>query len=136
MTTYLAGMRATADRMNDHTADDETTSGLTASTGWTVNDFFARKVSGVTEVHCYLNRSGADLTLSPNPGGNLADTALCVLPTGWRPDHTLSGTWGDGFSSGEAILTSSGTVTLRSAITSITSGRNVRFSATWVSEND
>lgn len=133
MTVWLAGMQITADRLNDHTADASTTSGLVASSGFAVNDFTAHKVAGVAEVHCYLNRTGGTITATT---GNITDTAMCVLPAGWRPDHTINGTFGDGTSSGEAILTSSGTVTIRTASSDITNGRNIRFSATWIIENN
>lgn len=133
MTQWLAGMQITADRLNDHTADAETTSGLVASTGWAVNEFYARKVNGITEVHCYLNRTGDTIAATT---ANVADQAICVLPVGWRPDHTINGTWGDGTSSGECILSNTGTVTLRTASTDIINNRNLRFTAMWISEND
>jgi hypothetical protein len=132
MTVWLAGMQMTADRLNDHTADAQTASGLVPSSGWSVNEFYARKVNGVTEVHCYLLRTGATITATT---GNVADQAICVLPVGWRPDHTVNGTWGDGTSSGEAILSNTGTVTLRTASSDIIANRNLRYSAVWISEN-
>jgi hypothetical protein len=129
-------MVITAERLNDGVDTVTTTSGLTASSGFTVNDFYARKDARSVEVHCYLNRSAAGAVTQTN--GNITpDVPLCVLPVGWRPDHTINGAWGDGTSSGEAILSDSGTVTLRTSSSDISGGgsRNLRFSASWLVDN-
>ncbi|SBT89368.1 hypothetical protein GA0115233_100915 [Streptomyces sp. DI166] len=135
MTVFLAGMRATADRMNDHTLEDSTASGLTPGTDFTVNTFSGRKVSGITTVHCYLLYTGAGLNVSPDPGGNLGDVTMCTLPAGWRPPETINAIIGDGVQDGECTISSAGVVSLRSVFSSIENGRNIRMTAVWISEN-
>lgn len=133
---FLAGMRITADRLNDHSLDDSTTSGLTPATDFTVNSFSGRKVSGVTTVHIYLQYTGTGLTVSPNPGGNLGDVTIATLPSGWRPPETINALEADGSTMGEVTISTGGIVSLRVTVSTISTGRNMRITATWISEND
>ena len=81
MTTWLAGMLITAARLTDD-APTTTSSGLAAGTGFTVNSFSGYRAGNVISLDMYLNRTGADITAS---GGNIADTLICTVPSGWRP---------------------------------------------------
>lgn len=132
---WLAGMRITAGRLNDHSLDDETTSGLVAGSGFEVNSFSGRKVSGVTTVHIYVQYTGNGLTISPNPGGNLGDVTIATLPSGWRPPETINAVEGDGSTIGEVTIGTSGIVSLRATVSSIPANRNMRITAVWISEN-
>lgn len=131
MTNWLAGMRMTADRLNDYTPDAETTSGLVASTNFTVNSFYATRTGGSMFVHCYLNYTGATITAS---SGNIPDTSMCTLPVGWRPPTVINAVFGDGSEDGEVTIGTGGIVTLRTATASIPSGRNIRVTASWNAE--
>jgi hypothetical protein len=132
---FLAGMLITADRLNDNSLDDSTTSGLVAATDFTVNSFSGRKVNGITTVHIYLQYTGTGLTISPSPGGNLGDLTIATLPSGWRPPEVINAAEGDGTTIGEVTIGTTGIVSLRATVTSIATGRNMRITATWISEN-
>lgn len=132
---FLAGMRLTADRLNDNTLDASTTSGLSPATDFTVNSFSGRKVNGITTVHVYLQYTGTGLTVSPSPGGNLGDVTIATLPSGWRPPETINAMEGDGSTIGEVTIATNGVISLRATVTTITNGRNMRITAAWISEN-
>lgn len=133
MTTFLAGMRATADRMNDNTLTSSTASGLTAGTDWTVNSFSGRKVNGITTVHIYLLYTGATTAVAYN--GNLADRTIATLPAGWRPSEVIDVAGGDGTIIAECTLGITGLLSLRAVSGDLTNGRNFRFTQSWISEN-
>jgi hypothetical protein len=61
MTVWLAGMKITADRLNDYSLDDETTSGFSVASGWTLNNFYANRQGATVEINIYVNRSGSDI---------------------------------------------------------------------------
>lgn len=136
MTVWLAGMRITADRLNDHSLESSTSSGLTAASGFAVSSFSGRKVNGITTVHVYLTRTGEDIPSTTYAvGDNIADTAMATLPTGWRPPETINATVGDGTTDGEVTVGPTGVITLRSQFNKVVSGRNFRITAVWISGN-
>jgi hypothetical protein len=134
MTNWLAGMRITADRLNDNTLETSTTSGLVAATNFSVNSFSGRKVNGITTVNGSVQYTGAGINVT-NPGDNIADTAICTLPTGWRPSEAVNCIWSDGSRDGEASIATSGVVTIRTTLNDITTSANLRFYTSWISEN-
>jgi len=137
MTNWLAGMRITADRLNDNTLEDSTTTGATAATGFTVSDFSGRKVNGITTITITCSRSGADITETSAGTGNIGDTTMATLPSGWRPPELMEAIWDSGFNDGGCTINTSGVITLRttSGSSGIATGNNPRVSATWISEN-
>lgn len=138
MTVWLAGMRVTADRLNDHTAEEETTTGATAATGFSVSDFQGRKVNGITTITITCTRTGAAIAEGATNTGNISDTAMVTLPSGWRPQELMEAIWDSGFNDGGATISTAGVITLRttSGNTGIATNHNPRVSATWISEND
>lgn len=130
MTLWLAGMAITADRLNDYTPDEETASGLVPAANFTVNSFYASRTGGTVFVHCYLNYSGSTITPS---GGNITDTAMCTLPNSWWPPTVLNALWGSTVD-GDCVIGTDGVITLRTSNGSITSGQNLRVTATWNAE--
>ncbi|MFJ5059015.1 right-handed parallel beta-helix repeat-containing protein [Streptomyces nigra] len=125
-------------RLNDHSADDQITSGLSVPAGWSVSSFTATRLSGFTFVELFVTRTGADIAESPAGSGNLAgDPTMCTLPDGWEPPRPVNCTWGNGSADGEATIVTSGAVQLRSISGSagIATGTNVRITALWPSEN-
>jgi hypothetical protein len=130
MTVWLAGMRMTADRLNDYAPDAETTSGLVAATNFTVNSFYASRSGGAVFVHCYLNYTGGTITAT---SGNINDTLMCTLPSGWRPPTTINAIWGSSVD-GECTIGTTGLVTLRSSNGNVTNGLNLRMTASWNAE--
>lgn len=139
MTKWLAGMRLTADRLNDNTLFDSTTSGATAASGFSLASFSGRKVNGITTITISCTRTGADITEIATNSGNISDTTFATLPAGWRPPELIEAIWDSGFNDGGATINSSGVITLRttSGSTGI-SGVNShapRITASWISEN-
>lgn len=138
MTVWLPGMKLTADRLNDHTVEETTSSGLTAATNFTVSSFSGRKVNGITTVTILCTRTTSAITEGATNTGNIADTAMCTLPAGWRPPEMIEAMWDSGFNDGGATIGTDGVVTLRttSGNTGIAIGHNPRITAVWISEND
>jgi hypothetical protein len=135
MTTWLAGMLITADRLNDATLKTSTTTGLTAGTDFSVNTFSGRRVNGVTTVHVYCQYTGTGINVAA-PGDNIVDTTMATLPSGWRPPETMNTNWGSGNVDGECTISSAGVISLRSTLNDIVTNANIRVTATWISEND
>lgn len=131
MTVWLAGMRVTADRLNDYSLDAETTSGLVAATNFSVNNFWANRHGATVEMNIYLQYTGSGITAT---AGNIPDTLCCTVPVGWRPNSasTLNGIWDNGSQSGGFVLGTDGLCTLRTSSASIsTSAPNFRFHITF-----
>lgn len=127
MTAWLAGMRITADRLNDYTLDESTTTGLTAATDFTVTNFYGRRSKGTVVLDMYLQYTGAGITAT---NGNIADTAICTTPSGWRPDHaTINGSWDDGVEMGGFVIDTAGVCTLRTSSDTIATNANLRLQA-------
>jgi hypothetical protein len=137
MTVFLAGMRATADRMNDNTLVDSTTSGLTAATNFTASSFSGRKVNGITTVNVVLQYTGGGIGETVGGSGNIAETTAGTLPSGWRPPETVSVLWGSTTNDGRASIATDGTITLSttSGSSGIATGNSIRITTSWISEN-
>ncbi|MEU3255905.1 hypothetical protein [Streptomyces sp. NPDC006997] len=138
MTVFLAGMRATADRMNDHTLEDSTSSGVIAASGWTIVSFSGRKVNGVTTVNLAIQRSGASIPETSAGSGNIADTDCATLPAGWRPPEFVNAWWGTSSNDGRAAIDTGGVISVRttSGSAGIASGDTIRVDGVWISAND
>jgi hypothetical protein len=108
------------------------TSGFTPTSGFTVNNFEARKINGVCSFGLDLSVV-TTISAGSGPPWNLPDTVIGTLPAGFTPPRTYTAVFGTGFADGEADVTSSGTVTLRSTNSyDITAGNTVRISGSWV----
>lgn len=129
MTNWLAGMTITAARLMDGVDPTTTTTGLVAATNFTVNDFDAYRSGKVVVVRCYLLYGGGTITAT---AGNIADTAMCTLPAGWRPPFVANAAWGNGSEDGECTIGTGGIITLRSSVASIPTARNFRVTASWI----
>lgn len=129
MTAWKAGMLITAERLLDDTPTT-TTSGFTAATGWSLNDFTAYRVGNVIEFRAYIARTGANITQT---NSNITDTQIGTLPSGWRPTSgTTVGFWGDGLEGGDFVYGTDGICTLRTATADIPTGRNVRLHGVFI----
>lgn len=143
MTVWLAGMKLTAARLNDHTLEESTTTGLTAATNFTVSSFSGRKVNGITTVELFVTRTTSNILELATNSGNITDTDMCTLPSGWRPPESINALWSTGTVDGECTISSAGVVTLRTISgagnagpTGLANGANVRVTSMWISEND
>lgn len=107
---------------------------LTPGAGFTVNTANHKKTGDVTSVHGYLNRSGANITTTSATSSNFTDFTLATLPSGFRPPYMINCVWGNGLSSGEATIDTTGEVQIRNGDYNqpIQTGDNIRFTATWV----
>jgi hypothetical protein len=126
-------MRITAGRLNDYSLDDETTSGFSIASGWTLNNFWANRQGATVEMNIYVNRTGGTITATT---GNITDTLVGTAPAGWRPNSasTLNGIWDDGTSSGGFVIGTDGVTTIRTASSDIINGRNLRLHVTFNKE--
>src|SRR5690349_11328206 len=129
MTLWTAGMTVTAARLNDGVSPTVITTGLTAQTGFTVGSFVAYKIGGHLISFYALIASTNAISAS---GGNIADTPVATLPSGWWPLDQVNACFGNGSMDGEFIIDSSGVITLRSAVATIAAGTNLRFANTYV----
>ncbi|MFM9643130.1 hypothetical protein [Streptomyces turgidiscabies] len=131
MTTWKAGMLITAARLGD-SAPTITSSGISMATGFTLNDFTGYKVGHIVEIRVYAQRSGADITATT---GNIADTQICTLPSGWRPTSgTTQGFWGSGVEGGDFVCGTDGICTLRTASDNINTNANIRLHLTFIQD--
>lgn len=107
-----------------------TTSGLSASSGFSVNSFYGFRQGRVTTLDMYLARTGGNLPLS---SGNLPDVVCCTVPANWRPTHdTINGTWDNGVVGGGFVVGVDGICTLRTSDGTIESGTNLRMHVVFI----
>lgn len=137
MTQWLAGMVITADRLNDGIDPTTTTSGATASTGFSLSSFSGRRTGKVVTVTVNCTRTGAMISETSAGSGNIDDTAMATLPSGWRPPELMEALWDSGFNDGGATISTSGVITLRttSGSAGINTGHNPRVSASWIADD-
>lgn len=129
MTVWLAGMEITADRLNDYTADDSISSGLTVASGWSSSGFSAVRSKGTVTVDIILTRTGSTISGST---GNSADVELCTLPEGWRPPVVMETLYGNNQTFGGCVINTSGVITLRTTNTQdVANGNTIRVHATF-----
>jgi hypothetical protein len=129
VTNWAAGMLPTADRLGALTPEIVTT-GTSNSSGWSVSTFVGWKVGGcIVAVYLLVNRSGATISAT---SGNITDTDVCTLPSGYRPSQNINTQYGNGSMDGECIITTAGLVQLRSANADVASGSNIRLSPFWI----
>lgn len=114
-------------------ASVSTTTGLSAATGFTVNNFYGYRDGKTVALDLYINRSGGTVTAT---SGNITpDLQIATVPSGWRPTHTtINGIWDDGTSYGGFVIGTDGIVTLRTASSDITSGRNLRLHIVFIQD--
>ncbi|MEU1554305.1 hypothetical protein ABZ517_16500 [Streptomyces scabiei] len=131
MTNWLAGMEITAARLADGIDPTVTTTGLTAATGFTVNDFYGVKSGKNVELAMYLQRTGADITATT---GNITDTQICTVPAGLRPTatSTITGFWDSGSECGGFVIGTDGICTLRTSTDTINTNANLRLHVSFV----
>ncbi|MFK0288246.1 hypothetical protein ACIQVL_48415 [Streptomyces sp. NPDC090499] len=120
-------------------ASTSTTSGLSAASGFTISNFYAYRFGKVVALDLYMHRSGTTITATT---GNISDTPIATVPSGWRPTHSvINGSWDDGTSSGGWVIGTDGICTLRTAssdivgdATSAGNGRNIRLHITFIQD--
>ena len=88
---------------------EEITTGLTLTSGWTLNSFRARRDGRSVSATVYVKRTGGSLTANPN----LDDFLLCTLPAGWRPPGDTEAIASDGWGDGTARVEADGQIYMR-----------------------
>ncbi|WP_156722681.1 hypothetical protein [Streptomyces apocyni] len=137
MTNWLAGMDITADRLNDGVDATTTSSGATAATDFTVTSFSGRRSGKLVTITIRCNYTGTSIPESVAGNGNILDTAMATLPSGWRPPELMEAIWDSGFNDGGATIDTDGTITLRTTSGSdgVGNNHNPRVSATWIADD-
>ncbi|MEW2573655.1 hypothetical protein [Streptomyces sp. NPDC047070] len=113
-------------------AVETTTSGFAVGSGYTLNQFSARRTGGLCTFVLEVTRKGTQLDVPA--AGNINDETLGTLPAGWRPFGDLELPASDGFGEGAARLNTAGLLTLRtwSGNGALRNDRNIRTSATFI----
>lgn len=107
-----------------------TTTGLSVSSGFALNDWSGYREGRMVVVDIYLSRTGATINADT---GNIVDTVCCTLPSGWRPLHgTINACFDTGVVHGGWVVGTDGVCTLRTASNDLASGTNLRMHATWM----
>lgn len=102
-----------------------TTSGVSTGSGFALTDFFGFRQGRSVTIDVYLTRTGSAIASTK---GNIADTVVCTLPSGWRPTHdTITGCFDTGIVHGGWVVGVDGICTLRTASDDIASGTNLRL---------
>jgi hypothetical protein len=108
------------------------TSGLTAGSGVTVNNFQARKISGVCSFAFDLAIT-TKFDAGTTAPYNLADVVIANLPAGYRPARTVTALYSTGYADGECDVEATGDVTVRTTNTySLNVGETIRCSGAFV----
>lgn len=131
MTAWLAGMRVTADRLNDFTPV-ALTSSPTAATSFTVTTFTARRAGGSVEWSVLLTYSGSTITATSS--GNIGDTLCMTLPEDcWPGSETYALFEVAGVSAGSIRIMPNGQCLITSAYptSTIVSGNTVKCGASY-----
>lgn len=85
MTVWTAGMRITADRLNDGTAQ-QVTSGVTAASGWSVGSYLAQlSPGGMITVDLQMTYTSTTAITGTSTGNIVGDPTIATLPSGHRP---------------------------------------------------
>lgn len=101
------------------------TTGLSATSGFSVIDFYGYRQGRMTALDIFLTRTGATIQAT---NGNIADTVCCIVPTSWRPTHdTISGCFDTGVVHGGFVVGTDGIVTLRTASNDLANNTNLRL---------
>src|SRR5687768_7252473 len=131
-------MLVTADRLNDHSIEEETTSGLVAATDFTTSSFAGYKAKGSTTVSVIVTYTSLT-TITSSSAGNISDKVCATLPVGWRPPFTVVTSFDrSGVADGSVSIGPDGKCTLKTLAPNATigDGNNLSFMATWVSGNN
>lgn len=119
------------------------TSGATAASGFSLVSFSGYKDGRTTLINFSSTKTGSapGANILADGNGNIADTDIGTLPSGWRPPETIYAAVGDGFGAGECSITSGGLITIRAWSTNSTGsnsnggiivGRNLRVTSTFI----
>lgn len=132
MAEAFAGARVRAEDIVDTIDADivEDTSIGTVASNFTVTLQTARTALGGRLVYVFLVLQTTNALTAT--GGDITDVLMFTLDAAYRPSENVNAVAGTGLNTGEAIINSDGTVVLRSVSDSISAGRNIRVTATFL----
>lgn len=139
MTDWQPGMTVTTLRLKTFTPVIDT-GVVTIAADWTLLAAIGTKVGGTTQILVRLQRTSTNLTA--NSAGDLTDTAMFTVNSGWRPNASAYGSElqpfviSDGFGNGSALLNPSTGICNASTWVpsqSITTARFLRILLTYAS---
>lgn len=95
------------------TSDSGTlSSGITASAGWSITSQSYRKYNNIVQVSINLTRSGTTITVPAS--GNIANTTVATMPSGYRPAFEAMAVSGSNGRIASGAIDSGGAVVLTS----------------------
>ena len=109
------------------------TSGFSPASGWAINECRVRVVNGWAALEIYVNRTGADITMSGF--GGVTDTPIVTLPSAFWPSHKVTLVLrGSSYGFEGDILPNNGVVNLVSGSSNavLVSGTNITASAAFL----
>jgi hypothetical protein len=114
-------------------AIDAVTTGFTVASGYTLNNYSARRTGGIATITLEVVRKGTQLDV-PAAENIAPDETIGTVPAGWRPFADVELSASDGFGQGAARLNTAGLLTLRtwSGGGALRNDRNIRTSSTYV----
>jgi hypothetical protein len=109
-------------------ATESATSGFAIASGYTLNQYVARRGNGLVWFALEVVRKGAQLDVPAN--GNIVDETIGTVPAGWRPPADCEVSVSDGLGEGTARLTTAGVLALRTwtGEGALRNDRNIRMS--------
>ncbi|KUM71565.1 hypothetical protein [Streptomyces griseorubiginosus] len=112
-------------------AVESATTGFTVASGYTLNQYTARRGNGMAFFALEITRKGAQLDVPA--AGNITDESIGTVPAGWRPPADIELPVSDGLGEGSARLNTAGLLALRtwSGGGALRNDRNIRTSATY-----
>jgi hypothetical protein len=110
---------------------NQTIQGITAASGWSVNEAFHWRWGPIVSIAVSLARTGA--TLTADSAGNIADTAMFTLPAAFYPPAQWFGSFAASLTGGTYVISTTGLATMMTAHanSTITNARTVRVYATY-----
>jgi len=135
-TPFLTGQRLTADLLNANIIDVPEVITVaatigTASTGFTASSVRAALLANGKLIHIDMLLA-VTTTITPT-GVNISPDVVCfTLNSAYRPSTAYEIAFDNGSAGGNGLVNTDGTISLRAAYGTISSGTNIRLSATFI----
>lgn len=135
-TPFLTGQRLTADLLNANIIDIPEVITVASTIGTAASGFTASSVRAALLANGKLVNLDMLLavttTITPT-GVNISPDVLCfTLNAGYRPSAAYEVAFDNGSAGGNGLINTDGTINLRAAYGTISSGTNIRISATFI----
>ena len=134
-TPFLTGQRLTADLLNANIIDVPEVITVAATIGTASAGFTASSVRAALLANGKLINLDMLLAVTSTitaTSGNIADTTCFTLNSGYRPSAVCEIAFDNGSAGGNGVINTDGAISLRAAYATISSGTNIRISATFI----